>query len=407
MSGIRSSKWFFAFLPYKMAFGMTSVLVPLFVISLGGTVADVGLVTAAFLMTSIPASILWANFSDRSGSRKIFILFAFLSTSMTFLLFALATDSKQFLLFNAIQGFLITAAVPVSGMLIVEDTPKSQWEFQIGLFNFIGGIGWALGLLLGATYLDIRILFFACLLLCDTSFLLSYFWIKEPHATLERESLSIFIPRLNRTLPSTIIHLPTVWERRLFRTLKNGITPSLPLYYLGTLLIFMGATAFFTPLTVYMRLIGISVGNIFLIFFGNSLIAAVSYPIVARLSRRWDDRKLVTYSTFSRVFLFSAAIFTTIIPTGIVPFFLASIVGLAGFTWSFIAVCGVALVPKLSMLGREGSSMGVYNAMSALGGVIGAIVGSTFAYTLGYEAAFLFAASLIAIGMIAFLKIKV
>ena len=406
MNNLNHNKWFFAFIPYKMAFGMSSVLVPLFVVALGGTVEQVGLVTASSLLTSIPASILWANYSDRSGNRKIFILFAFLSTSLTFLLLAISNSVGQFLIFYAAQGFLITAAVPISGMLIVEGSPKGQWELQIGLFNFIGGVGWALGLLLGATSLDIRTLFMICLILCDASFLLSFFWIVEPRATFERESLAIFIPRLHRTLPSTIIHLPIVWERRIFRTLRNGVTPNLPLYYIGTLMIFMGATSFFTPLPVYMKFLGISLGNIFLIFFVNAIISVVSYPLVARLSQKWDDKKLLTYSALSRMVLFAATVFTSFLPTSGISLFLALIVGLGGFTWSFIAVCGVALVPKLSMLGKEGSSMGVYNAMSSLGGVVGAILGSTVAYTLSYEVSFIFSAALVAIGLVAFIKIK-
>ena len=406
MPNLRPNRWFFAFIPYKIAFGVSSVLLPLYVVASGGTVADVGLVVAAFLAASIPASIFWAVLSDRNASRKIFILFAFLSTSITFLLFAISRNAAQLLLFSAIQGFLVTAAIPISGMLVIEGAPKGQWEYQIGLFNFIGGIGWSIGLLFGTLSLDARITFMVCMILCAASYLLSFFWIIEPKMTFERESLSIFIPRIDRNFPNVLIHLPTVWERRLFRTLRNGITTNLPRYHLGTLLIFMGATSFFTPMPIFMKSQGLAVSTIFGAFFLNSILAATFYPIVARFSKRWDDRKLLIYSTVARILLFCSAVFTTLLPVAIIPIFLGCIVGLGGLTWAFIAVCGVSLVPKLSMIGKEGSTMGVYNAMSSLGGVGGSLVGSTTAYAFGYEFSFVFAAALLVIGVALFQKVK-
>ena len=66
-------KWYYSFLPNNMAGGSTSPLIPLFLTEgLGGTVAQVGLLSAISSMASVPSNILWGNLSDavkkRSGS---------------------------------------------------------------------------------------------------------------------------------------------------------------------------------------------------------------------------------------------------------------------------------------------------------------------------------------------------
>jgi|GEM_PF-4178021 len=402
-----SNRWFFAFFPYKTAFGAASVLVPLFVVSLGGTVAEVGLITAAFLSASIPASIFWAKLSDRIGRRKIFLYLAFLLTSVTFVLFALSTTVLELLVYNILQGFVITSCVTVSGMIIVESFPRARWEKEFGIFNFIGGIAWASGLLLGVISPDFRIFFLFCGFLLFLSFVLSLGWVKEPKITLERKSVRVPVAKPQRQLPAPIIHPPTFREiRRIGRTIKDGLEPNLPKYYLGTFIIFFGSTVLFTPLPIFMLDYGIAQNMIFLIFFVNSATAAAAYPIAARLSERWASSKLVTYASFFRCILFTALAATFILPENLTIYVMMLFLSVIGFTWSIIAVCGVALVPKLSAPTKESEGMGIYNAVIGLGSVIGAITGGITAHTCGYIPAFILSALTVAIGGVVFLKIR-
>jgi len=163
-------------------------------------------------------------------------------------------------------------------------------------------------------------------------------------------------------------------------------------------MMFFGGALFFTPLPIAMLDYGTAQNMIFLIFFVNSSIAAVSYPIVARLSERWHSSRLVTYAAFSRFFLFLAIAIAFIFPDKLTPFFMMPLLGIFGFTWAIIAVCGVALVPKLSAPTKECEGMGIYNAVIGLGSVIGAIMGGITAYTWGYVPTFILSAITVAIG---------
>ncbi len=67
--------------------------------------------------------------------------------------------------------------------------------------------------------------------------------------------------------------------------------------------------------------------------------------------------------------------------------------------WSLMSVSGTDLAARLSTLG-EGEGMGLFNAMTALAGVIGAILGGWAAGTWGYNAVSIVAVLGLASGLI-------
>jgi MFS family permease len=87
--------WHISFVPYKGAFGIANVLFPLYIAIIGGSIADVGLVVAAFNLASIPGLILWGKLSDRSARRRIFIIFGFLASTIFFGMIAFASTVKK------------------------------------------------------------------------------------------------------------------------------------------------------------------------------------------------------------------------------------------------------------------------------------------------------------------------
>ncbi|MCX8205139.1 MAG: MFS transporter [Candidatus Nezhaarchaeota archaeon] len=404
-----SNRWFLSFFPYKMAFGAASVALPLFVVKLGGGVVDVGLVTAASVATSIPASIMWSHLSDRLGRRKAFVSASFLLNALSFLLLARSGMVIELVAYSALQGVFITACTAVSSMIILETFPRARWEREFSLFNLTEGVAWTVGLLLGITSLDTRSLFMLCSLLLLLSFALSLLMVEEPKITLERGPVKVIVPRLHRHFPPLIIHPPTFKGLlKIGKTLRDGLERNLPKYYVGTFVIFLGANLFFTPLPVFMLERGVPEDQIFLIFFLNSSSSTAFYPVVAKLSERLGDRELLIYALCVRCALFlSLAAVAASSPPLPMAHLAAIVLAAIGFTWSIIAVCGKALAPRLSALMEEGRSIGVYNAVTNLGSLMGTFFGGIVVYVCGYALSFTLAAELIALGAILFFLVRV
>jgi hypothetical protein len=58
--------WFYAIIPYRLSVGLTSTLLPLFVVQVvAGAVADVGVVAVFGLLVGVTAAVFWGNLSDR------------------------------------------------------------------------------------------------------------------------------------------------------------------------------------------------------------------------------------------------------------------------------------------------------------------------------------------------------
>ncbi|MEM4699982.1 MAG: MFS transporter [Candidatus Nezhaarchaeales archaeon] len=405
--GPASNRWFLAFFPYKMAFGASSVALPLFVIRLGGGVVDVGLVTAINVAASIPASIAWARLSDRVGRRKAFIAASFLLNGITFALLAASARVAELMVYSALQGVFVAACTTATGMIVVETFPRARWEREFGVLSFIEGVAWTAGLLLGVASLDLRPLFALSSLLLLLSLALSLIMIEEPKITLERDQLKVVVPRLHRNFPPHI-HPPTLRGMlRMCRTLKDGLHRNLAKHYAGTFAVFLGTNLLFTPLPAFMLERGVPEGEVFLIFFLNSASSTIFYLAVAKLSDRLGDRPLLIYALLARgaLFLLLAAAAAAPPSPSLAPF-MSVVLSAVGLTWSVVAVCTKALTPKLSALMEEGRSVGVYNAVASLGSLAGALLSGLAAYACGYAQTFALSAELMALGAICFFLIK-
>jgi predicted MFS family arabinose efflux permease len=67
--------------------------------------------------------------------------------------------------------------------------------------------------------------------------------------------------------------------------------------------------------------------------------------------------------------------------------------------WSFLSVSGTALTAHLSTIG-EGESLGIFNAVTAVAGVMGAVLGGWIAGRWGYNAALALAVVGVALGVL-------
>jgi MFS family permease len=391
------------------ALGATQPLVPLYVASLGGNVAQVGLVTSAYNLTSVPSSVFWGGLSDRLSRRKIFILFGFISAGLIFLMFTLASDVVHLVFFNALLGLFLTAYIPVASMMIVEVFPKRKLNRYIGLYNQYAGLGWSLGITAGTiwlSYYDIRMFFTVCSSLCFISALLGVWLIRDPEIALERKQAFAYstpsIVETFRYLPTVLFQIPEVFEpHRLRRLMLSSLTRSLPLYYISMFCFFTAFNMFFVPLPIFYSSLGIPDNQIFLLFLAGSLTSTIFYPRVGRRSERIGERRLINIAGVVRIAMFSfIGIFGSFIGAlTIKTSVFAACMAVFGLTWALFWVSGSSILPKLSDPTKLGQAQGMLNAVIGVAVVAGSLIGGLASYSLSYTVDFLLATLILIFGL--------
>ena len=416
--------WFYSFFLTNVPNGGTAPLIPLFlVVAFSGTVLQVGLVTAATSVASIPAFIVWGNLSDHLHMRRVFIIEGFAGLAVSMLVMAFSVNFLMFFIANFLLGLLYTASAPAATALLIEQTPRELWSTMLGKFSRLGGAGYLAGLLLGAlwfealpsTAFDMRLFFTTVGIIAVAGTFLAVFQIKEKRGETRSgrkgnhwntiATVPLGLNERAKYLPSRIgsfakLATPTSGERA-------ELGRRLMIYYLVTILISTGFTSFYAVYPNYLvdylgPRYGIREPSVFIIYIGSSLASTLSYGAVSKFSSAIGEKKLQATALAARVLLipsFFAA-----------PFFLhsssevfISMLGLnaaMGLCWAVISVTGQSIVAGMAGPHTRGEAIGLYNSSLGIGAISGALTAGLITELSGYFTDFLFSSLSIVSGML-------
>ncbi|MCK4969612.1 MAG: MFS transporter, partial [Thermoplasmata archaeon] len=114
-------RWYLSFFFSKLAGGASAPLIPLFVIIvLGGGVGAVSIAIVSVSIATVPAYILWGDYSDRTRRRRLPLVVGMAMTAIAFLVMGMADSMWMFIAGNMLFGFFLAATVPTSTILIME-----------------------------------------------------------------------------------------------------------------------------------------------------------------------------------------------------------------------------------------------------------------------------------------------
>jgi MFS family permease len=412
----KAQKWYYSFLPHGIAGGVTQPAIPLYVTEgLGGTVADVGIVSATGSLASIPAFLFWGAASDGMRRRRLFVLIGFVGMALSLLFMAAAVTVREYYLANLLLGALAAASAPVGPVLIMETAQEPEWPQRLALFNRLGGLGWVVGLGIGAVWVAVetagvgigtalQALFVIGASLALLSAWLVWRWVPEPEVTVDRHAvhlpdLTLWFAEKGRYMPQRVLHY---FDPR--RLLGAGKLPrGLRVYLASAFLLFAGFTAFYAILPVFLvRGAHLPLTQVFLVYLTGHLVSALSYPAVGRwVAARGAPRAQVLAST-ARVVLFPSFFLLSLFPLAPTSAFPAVLVlhTLVGLCWAAINVSGSMIVSGLANPEARAEAMGAYNAVQGFGSVLGPVAAGMLAGALGLGTGFLAAAAFVAGGVV-------
>lgn len=410
------SRWFTSYLLSNIAAGITSPLIPLYVvIYLHSTVFYVGLVSSIASAAAVPSLIFWGNLSDYAGKRKIFILTGFLGSFFTLLQIIFVRDLSAYIIMLVSFQALAMAAVPVSTLIILETRQESEWPQVMSSFSMISSVGTVVGLGAGSVIIMywhfselLPIMYVIASFMYLAAAISAIALLPEPGSQLIRTRLhNLFSYRVierGRHFPSYIIHIIPFGKHR---GESRSFSPVMKKYLFTTTFLMLGFQVFFVPFPVFIiNFLHASESQVFAMYLLNSVLSMLTFRISGILVRNSGIRWTLSMGILPRIAIFAASGSLPFIVAFGRPVLVLSIVfyGILGGLWSLISIGEVTSITRLAAKVNRGKAIGYYNSLLGVGQIGGAAISGVIASSLGYTVDFLTAAFVVLAGLIMIMR---
>ncbi len=368
------------------AAGLAPMLIPL-VVGQNGGAADIGLAMAAFSLGGLTAPV-WGGLADRFQLHRRFLIGGLIGFALGAAVFPFALSFFLRMMSVLLAGIGLTAASTVANLFIVEVHPREEWDTRIGwLQTFFSG-GQVLGLLLagliGQTAPE-KGLWLAGVLAVAAVIPAMLGTRREAAFLVQRRPVLLHTPHHAEWpvgSPQRLYHHAGLKDlKRIF----SEMTSPLGLFLIAWLLSFSGSAALFSLYPVVMqKAYGVRPG---LASAGYALAACLGLflyaPAGAWTMRRGPQPVLRTALVLRIAAFIVLTILAVVQVSGRGGLALLSFLFVV-LAWSPLGVSSAALVANLSPK-NEGEGLGIFNAVTALSGVTGSVLGGWAAKTWGYS----------------------
>jgi MFS family permease len=382
--------WRLGFFFHETAFGLLSVFIPLYVIMLGGSLVDIGIMISVALFVAIPTSLFFGYICDRTRRYKFYILLSFISATILLYLSTLTTSRGLFIVFYVAMSALHVAHEAPKNVLIAEHYSREEWKKSYAFYEGFTEIGWLLGLLLGFLVSTIGFNSNSTLLLCSglnlLAFILSIFLVTDPILIFERRLVSIE-KKIDYTYRGVWAVSKVLDGMPLREKLKGE---SFLAFGIDLVLFSLASSVFFTPLPIFFsQKLALPTSMVFVIYMLSSGGGVAGYFFAGKRTMPPEEkvqmRKIVLSKSvlvFSLVAFVQFAVYPTV--------FAAIILVLMGFTYALYYVFTLSLSMALIPAGRTG----LFDVLISLGGACGSFLGPLLAQAAGFLPQFLVASAI-------------
>lgn len=421
-------RWLCAWALGSISFGGASLLIPLYIVQLGASTVQLGILAATAAIIGAPGAILFGRLANRVDHRRPLVVATLATVTVALAAIPLLSSITAVIVANAALWLVVASVAPVLTMLVVDEAPEHVWSERIGLLNKYQGYGWAGGLVLGTVWPLVgtplvgaeavtRTLFWLLALCAGASVVGAARSLPRPdpsaHVTSERKVRKVaqLLSTSRRGVKgSTFVFSPNrlYWTTRGLdpRRLLDRLNPALVTYLVAAGLFFTGFAAFWAPLPLFLTGTGFGSGEIFALYLVSSLASAVLYEHAGTFASRYDVRRLQSGALAIRGMLFPGLVLVAGVGTATLELGAAGVgLALIGLTWAVIAVVGTAIVTRLAPPNVRGEVLGAHTALGAVAGGAGGVIGGWVA-TFGYGIAFGVAGSLVLVGAALVLSLR-
>jgi MFS family permease len=354
------------------ASGLTAPLFSNYVKLLGADTSQIGFILAAYQVASLASQYWWGQRSDRLGRRKPLIIAGTGGLALAYLSYA-AVGSYQWLYPIRILEGLAFAAYSTGSLALIGDLLEDQERRGrfMGQYRMMGSLAFAAAALTGGWVADtfgIQV----PLVLAAGCFVVGLFLASQARDTNEAaaDKPQAATPPPSPTAEQGLSANGSINLRILIPFLSLSFA-----WFLG-----MGSVASLWP--VFMKTAGYSQTQISGLW-GLAAAGEVFWLFIAgimadKIGRKW----VIIVGVAGMAGIYTAYTFAT----GFIWFVLIQMV--RSFTYSTYETPALLYATSLGLRQQRGRLAGLYYTISAVGGVVGSIMGGTLANALGMETMF-------------------
>jgi predicted MFS family arabinose efflux permease len=380
--------------------GLVPVMIPL-IVSKSGNAGLVGLVVAALSLGGL-SSPLWGSLADRYRVHRLLLAGGLVMTCLGLAAFAFTTHPTFWFLLAMVQGLGSASAATVANLFVVEAYPRAEWDQRIGWLQTFFGIGQVAGLLLAGllTRADLRIGIWAAAGLCGTAAVLGWFTTRTPSVQPGLEPVLVHpVKHAESTIssPQRLFHGPQWMSIKNFGTVLRS---PFGIFLLAWLLAFAGPAAVFSQYPLLMQKVyGATPATSSVAFAIIAALGLILYTPAGNWSNHQGPARILRASLGLRLFAFAGLMGLVFMPAGRAIGVLALLAfGFVVWAWSLMSVSGTALAARLSSVG-EGEGLGIFNAITAVAAILGALLGGWAAGIWDYSSIVTLAIIGVALGL--------
>ena len=395
--------WRLGFFFHEMGYGLLSIFLPLYVIAIGGSLFEIGVMMSVALLLSIPTSFLWGYLCDRGKRYKRYILLSFFASTVLLYLFTFTSSVLLLILLYSVMSIFHVAHEAPKNVLIAELYSRQDWEKSFAFYEGFTEVGWLIGLLLGfvlsTLMFDSAATLFFCAGLNLVAFLLSFVLVRDPAMVFERGLVSIeksvdFASR-GIFIASSMIDGVSVTTTKLKRDNVNAFCGGLILFSLATSILF-------TPMPIFVsdivKTAALPAGLVFAVFVLNSGGGVLGYA----LARRRSEQSTTKSSTSRLVFFRGIFAFLLILVAQVSALVSVGLATAVLIVFGFLNALFLVNTLSLSMEVIPAGKSGLFNVLIGVGGAGGSFLGPLIAQSFGFLTVFIMAGVVFLLAYVAF-----
>lgn len=382
----RAEPWYVAYgLLGATLGGLVPILIPL-TVGRAGDVLDVGLVMAAFHLGELAAP-LWGGLVDRYGGQRGLAPGGLLVTAIALAAFPWTTTPAGWIGLAVLGGLGGVTATTLAPLFVVRVYPPEEWDERLSWLHAFYDGGGVAGLLLagGFSQTHVRGGLLTAAGLTATAAVLAWLTTRAPLGPSTPKAERLRPARHGDVALASLRghgHQPTL---DTLRQLLPALWSPFRRFLMVWLLALIGSSALFALYPILMQeVFAIPPALSSLTYAVAGGLRLLVYPQAGHWSMRFGPGRVLRAALGVRLLAFGSLLALALMPLDGQRWLALPIFSVVVLAWPLLSVSSTALTAHLSPVG-EGEGMGLYKAVSALAGVIGAALAGALAEGWGYR----------------------
>ncbi len=382
-------------------------LLPLYIISLDGTILDVAFAISLFNLSLIISALFWGYIIDTFGWRKQLIVISYLGLVLGLVGLYVLTNLVFIALTYGFIGFMRVGSQPTVNLLVIETEKKKNWGIVFARVQLVSVLGMILAVLFGVFWTAIfglQSYLLVCLGFGILAALTAQLFISEPPIRLESDIVSKFPSSLIQRVRGNPVILPKLPSLKDFDTLlkmlKVNVLRAFPLFLLSSFLFYTSSGIYFTAIIPFMKMSMITETGIFAVYLILYLTQAVAFLFSSKLVNEYGEKSATIFSFFPRIAGVSITVLAAFYLTNVTLLFFIALAFIALDVALSIYSTGTSLILfKLLPFKRRGYYLGIFGAMTGFGLLTGSSISGEISVLFGFPITFIVATTFLALSL--------